>query len=416
MPLAKATPRQATTDPFLSLVPLETNQQGQTTTVGEPKPIDSFCVRWRHAHWHRLRTATAEGLQRIGAPPARIHRLSACGQNAWVYVDASNPKRFKMTAEYCHDRFCVPCARRKAREVSSALRQAVPDRPTLFVTLTLRPDGRTLQQLVDLLLKSFSILRRSAVWRSTVTGGASFIEIKRSKGVDGWNVHAHVLCEANWIPHQALKDTWAHITGGSFIVDIRRVRTLSDLANYVSKYVSKGIPTTLASNPEHLDDALRALRGRRLCSTFGSWRGIPLNPRPNDHNTTNSPGTDLTRAPLQIQPPRAASHLEPDTPRATSHSEPEPPRATSHSEATQDATTWIPIGSLDTILIRAASGDLHALAIIKSLEQRVRPTSVSPREIQNRSPRMPKLYLGLVEMALAELGLRRRTTVASLPD
>jgi hypothetical protein len=237
------------------------------------------------------------------------------------------------------------------------------------------------------------------------TWGACFIEIKRSKGVDGWNVHAHVLCESNWIPHQALKETWTHITGGSFIVDIRRVRTLSDLANYVTKYVSKGIPTALAADAEHLDDALKALRGRRLCSTFGSWRGIQLNRRRTDHNTPDPRDIDLAGAHLEVSPLRAASHLEQS-----------PGRATSHSEDQQQAVTWIPIGSLDSILTRAASGDLHAASILRCLEQRMRKQSVSAHAIQSHSTSMPRLSLGLIEMALAELGLRRRTTVASLPD
>lgn len=404
MPPLAVAPQQAEPGPFLSLVPPRSKVAEPPEAPGGNCTPEDPCVTWRHAHWSTLRSATAAGLTRIGAPPARLVRLAACGRNAWVYVDAQNPRRYKLTADYCHDRFCVPCARRKARETARMLREHVPDQPTLFVTLTLKPDGRTLQALVDLLLKSFAALRRTQVWKTTVRGGACFVELKRSKGVDGWNVHAHVLCESNWIPHQALKDTWAHITGGSFIVDVRRVRTLSDLARYVTKYVSKGIPDALARNPEHLDDALTALRGRRLCSTFGTWRGIPLTPGKTKGATTTPPDPHPAGAYREVPDLCAASHSEANT-----------PRAASHREAEQQPTTWIPIGSLDQLLTRASLGDLQAAKIVRALEQQIRPKQVSLTQLHRNSNGIAKLNLGLVEMALAELGLRRRSTVASLP-
>jgi hypothetical protein len=45
---------------------------------------------------------------------------------------------------------------------------------------------------------------------------------------------------------------------------------------YVTKYVAKPIPPGIASSPELLRELIAALHKKRLCSTFGTWRGIKL--------------------------------------------------------------------------------------------------------------------------------------------
>jgi hypothetical protein len=54
------------------------------------------------------------------------------------------------------------------------------------------------------------------------------------------------------------------------------VKNVEITGRYVTKYASKPLNTSFANSPALLDEALRALKGRRLCLTFGSWYGTPL--------------------------------------------------------------------------------------------------------------------------------------------
>ena len=53
----------------------------------------------------------------------------------------------------------------------------------------------------------------------------------------GWP-HAHLLIDAPYIPQRLISLAWTALTGAP-IVDIRGVRNRSDIANYVSKYLTK---------------------------------------------------------------------------------------------------------------------------------------------------------------------------------
>jgi hypothetical protein len=84
------------------------------------------------------------------------------------------------------------------------------------------------------------------------------------------------------MPQKDLAAAWLKITGDSHIVDIRFVRSPDRVAAYITKYASKPLTGEVARDPDALDEAVTALAGRRLCTTFGLWRGIPLLEPPED--------------------------------------------------------------------------------------------------------------------------------------
>jgi len=127
------------------------------------------------------------------------------------------------------------------------------------------------------LYTAFVNLRRHVLWRSHVTGGAAFCEIKR--GNDGmWHPHLHILVEGDYLAQRLLSQAWLCVTGDSSVVDIRACRNMEEVRKYVTKYVTKPIDHSIMLEPRYLDEAVFALKGRRLCMTFGSWRGIVLEP------------------------------------------------------------------------------------------------------------------------------------------
>jgi hypothetical protein len=145
-----------------------------------------------------------------------------------------------------------------------------------FITLTLqsKPSDRLADRL-DEIYKCFRYLRASRLWEECVSGGVAFLEITRGKRRDRWHVHLHLLFEGKYIDQDKLSTTWCNITRGSFRVDVRAVRDGGGV-NYVTKYATKALNSDMLANDDHLDEAVMALKGRRLCFCFGDWYGTPL--------------------------------------------------------------------------------------------------------------------------------------------
>jgi hypothetical protein len=199
-----------------------------------------------------------------------------CGHTVFVFRSLLDPPVYRLGGSYCHDRVCLPCANDRARTIARNLIAALPGKRTRFVTLTIADNTPTLGAKLDKLQSSLVALRKTRLWRERVTGGAAFLEVKRSERSPNWHVHYHILVTGRYIPHADLKHTWQNITGDSFIVDIRPAGGLTAVSRYVTKYASKPITADILRDPDLLDEAIVALEGRRLCQTFGGLRGVKL--------------------------------------------------------------------------------------------------------------------------------------------
>jgi len=162
--------------------------------------------------------------------------------------------------------------------MARALAPRVSDAPHRFITLTLHSTDESLAYLLRHLYASFAKLRRTHLWRSSIDGGCAFCELKWAPGKGRWHPHLHCICEGRYIAKQALSDTWLACTGSSFIVDVQLIRDHTKTIRYITKYASKPLDRSFADDPTRLVEAVKALHGRRLCLTFGSWRGTPLMP------------------------------------------------------------------------------------------------------------------------------------------
>lgn len=160
--------------------------------------------------------------------------------------------------------------------IAHNIREHLDARRARFVTLTLRSDRESLQYLLDHLYASFARLRRTKLWQNTQRGGVAFCEIKWSARNERWHPHLHILTEGRYLAKQALSNAWRKATGDSFIIDIRKVSSAERAISYVVKYASKPHDASIWRVPERLLEAMLAMRGRRLCLTYGTWRGISL--------------------------------------------------------------------------------------------------------------------------------------------
>lgn len=295
------------------------------------KPRPDLCLNFRHSGWMDTRKRVEETLDGLAnVSPRRVAAFRACGADAYVECACltSNPfnnpnfkhrYKYRVRSTKCHDRFCLPCSQERGLRVGQQLAIHTAKMPALkLLTLTLKEDGRPLQERMDRLTACFRKLRASAQWKKIVKGGAAIIEYKIGKNLHGWHVHYHILMESGYFPHADLKALWKGITGDSDIVDIRPVGSRRGGISYVTKYVTKVADRTVTSDPAVLAEAIEALTGRRLVSTFGTWRGLKLMERPADEENTEIPEGD-----------------------------------------------WRTVGSLDAIIDRAMHGDFEALQIVR---------------------------------------------------
>jgi hypothetical protein len=117
-------------------------------------------------------------------------------------------------------------------------------------------------------IKALAALRRRKALER-VKGGCVSVEITNEG--NGWHLHSHWLIDCRYLDMHAVSRVWGSLVGQEFsIVKIKDVRN-TEYVQEVSKYVVEG--SELAKWPaELINEFVRAVRGTRFFSTFGSLR------------------------------------------------------------------------------------------------------------------------------------------------
>lgn len=260
-----------------SLVPVEVNPQMEENGLCDWLAMTLKGPQlFRHRGWEPTRKRVWEALREAGAPVSRRTNFAQCGRSGWVLRSNAEPIRVAVRTNKCHDRFCVSCANDRAATVRAAVRERMGNERYRFVTLTLKHSDAGLAEKLQELGAAFGALRRTKLWQKAVLGGFAVTEIKRVRATGCWNVHLHALVHGKYLDQTALKNAWHRITGDSFIVDVRAVRDANNAADYTAKYATKGFDGSVTESVPVLVEAVRALAGKRLITTFGDWRGFAL--------------------------------------------------------------------------------------------------------------------------------------------
>lgn len=256
---------------------LETDPQDAGIRAGRSVQCESRCqILFRHSGWEPDRQRVAASLARTDQPDSRRNAFHDCGSTAYVLRSLEDPSHYRLAGSACHDRFCIPCAHERSRVIAANVIEAIGNREIRFVTITIKSESMTLRNSLQKLYSCFSALRRRAIWHRSVFGGIAFLELTYNRDLKRWHPHLHCLVDGTWIDGKALRSAWYAITGDSFIIDIRRPANNKTVASYVAKYASKPFNTTFLRDPDLLDEAVIALKGRKLCLSFGRWRGLQL--------------------------------------------------------------------------------------------------------------------------------------------
>lgn len=233
-------------------------------------------VCFRHRCWEAERRRVMEALKLAGTPPRRFNRFALCGCEPWVIVSDETPRRVRVSTNTCKSRWCKPCAADRSARIVANLTAALNGKDVRLLTLTLRHRTERLKPQVNRLIRCFRGLRQQPFWKNATSGGAYFVEVKRSPIDALWHVHLHAVLIGKYMAHADLKASWWRITGDSNIVDIRLCRDHDKVAAYVAKYISKPIPFSVRHDPEGIIEMMRAFVHQRLVSTFGCLRGVKL--------------------------------------------------------------------------------------------------------------------------------------------
>lgn len=322
------------TKKFLSEKPAELVNSSGSRSVNS-----DLAETFRHSGWAPFRKRVDAALEQCDKVSSR--RLSAfrcCGSDAHVESRIAGGKFslgggppgmtiYRIRSTKCHDRFCLPCSKARAERIRTSLAIWLKPKQNLsLITLTLKQGPATLRSTLDRITRAFRCLRGKKLWKKCVLGGVATIEAKigddknKFKKEDKpWNVHFHIIAEAKYIHQKSLSKLWLEITGDSDIVDVRRVGARSGAIQYITKYITKSSDHQIVNSPRHLDEAINAFTGRRLVTTFATWRGLKL---------------------MEIH---------------------------DDIETEEEKAGWHAIGPLDDFIRRAARGDVEALAVMRKL-------------------------------------------------
>jgi len=237
---------------------------------------------FRHTGWWRHRELVYDSMRRTDQGRERMWNFGQCGKHAYVVQNPTEPDQYRVTGSTCHDRFCLPCANSRSHTIALNTLEHLAGRESRFITLTLHSTTESLGELLAKISADFVKLRSRALWKKTQRGGVAFIEVKRILSLDRWNVHMHILSEGRYIRQGKLSQLWLRITGSSPIVDVRFVKDGKQISRYVTKYASKPLHHSVLTDASSLDEAIVAFKGKRLCATFGSWRGVVLTDSPSE--------------------------------------------------------------------------------------------------------------------------------------
>jgi len=303
-------------------------------------PRPDLCLGFRHSGWVPQREKVDAVLSVLPCvSQRRVGAFRSCGADAVVQrlqttinpfgsADFIHHYKYRIVSTKCHDRWCLPCSQERAMRARAALNNHMEGMGNVkILTLTLLASDDELKDILDRITRHFRAMRNTSLWKKNVKGGVATIEAKIGDGSGKWHVHYHVVMQAAYIPQRELSNLWFKITGDSYIVDIRPMGSLRGGISYITKYITKAADRSVINSPPHLAAAIQAFTGRRLVSTFGTFRGVQLMERvPDDADTVESPIYTALKQ-----------------------------------------TAWETVGPLDALITRSVGGDYAALKILRAL-------------------------------------------------
>lgn len=248
---------------------LSLDQQNLTVETASPEPADQ---QYRFRNFVAVRTQLMTLILAAPLSDGQRARFRGCGRNAWVQWSRSREVH-RVRCDTCKLRFCPACARAQGKRVSSLIGAQLENNACnawKLITLTLRHSSGPLREQLANLKASFRRLRQRRSWKKHVTGGFAVVEVTRNVAGNQWHPHVHIVAWSKFYDSRELSREWKAASKGSFVVDIKPIRTKTGVEHYLAKYLAKGVPDSVVYSTEHFSEWVEAMRGNRLFIRFGA--------------------------------------------------------------------------------------------------------------------------------------------------
>lgn len=237
---------------------------------------------FRHSFWRPRRRLTLDAFHVLDIPSSRIDRFTDCGAVQWVLRAKLFDGVYRVASNCCRDRWCEACSGERRRIIVRNVRDKMQNLDLRLLTLTLKSSDDMLTDQLDRIYRCFRLFRNRKKIKTSMMGGLYFVEITLNQTTGQWHPHLHVLFTGAFLPHRLASNEWLSCTGDSFIIHLVRLSGSDTAASYVAKYAGKAVPTSVWRSPDHFHEAIVALSGRRLFSTFGDFTALGLSDNPSD--------------------------------------------------------------------------------------------------------------------------------------
>ena len=208
--------------------------------IKENKKIKDFAdvKKKQELFIRRLRSS----YNRLGINEKTFVRLSTCGDFC-MFLSTKNFDKMKLyKANFCKNRFCPACARRKAIKDSIALmsmtRWILEEKKRKFIYLTLTVPSVSeyeLREKITEMNKAFERLFNRKQFNKAIKGYARKLEVSYNKKTNTFNPHFHILISVcstyfknNYIRKDKWLNAWREVMKDSSITQID-IKNLTDL-------------------------------------------------------------------------------------------------------------------------------------------------------------------------------------------
>lgn len=212
---------------------------------------------------------------------SRVAQLLDCHTLAY-FARHKETGKVKIISRKCGLRWCPPCQKAKQAYITHVVAEWLKMfKHPKILTLTIKHQDDPLGEQISNLYKCFQNLKKRKFFKSRVTGGIWFFQIKRSKTDGLYHPHIHCLITGLFVPREQLSKLWLSITGDSPVVDIRAVKDPDTAVRHVARYASAPCDLSNLSTTE-ITDIIKSLHGRRIVGTWGLAKSISLTPKPTE--------------------------------------------------------------------------------------------------------------------------------------
>lgn len=228
-------------------------------------------------------------------------RLAGCASDVTVgiYFDGDQPRQRLLKARFCGNAtVCPVCSKRRGylaatRYHPRILGSLAAHEESVLAMLTLTLENQdNLRAGLELLATAWrAFTMRGNRYRSNpdknpysesvkILGSVRSYEVKRARDIRFWHPHLHAaVILTEYIDREALSAEWRKLTGGSFIVHVRRIVDLRKGLKEVLKYPCK-FGELSAEDHVRVWRAFRGIaEGKRILamSSTGCLRGVQFN-------------------------------------------------------------------------------------------------------------------------------------------